>query len=72
MAICRNIQNDAIYRYIGDNKFINVVTRVEGVVDDETARKVFRINAEATIMINDYPIIEDLIKRVGLKFNTEK
>lgn len=68
MAIVRNIQNNDLYRYLGENKFRNIRTGKEGVVDNETARKVFKINLEATEILNSYPECEILIQKVGLKF----
>lgn len=66
--VVRNVQNNDLYRYLGGNKFINIRTGVEGVAEDEAARKVFRINLEATEMINENPIIEMLINKLNLKF----
>jgi hypothetical protein len=67
--VCRNIQNNDAYEYLGENKFKNIRTGNEGVVSDEAARKVFRFNVEATQMINDFPIIEEMIKVLNLKFD---
>lgn len=72
MAICRNIQNNDLYRYFGENKFRNLRTGNEGVLEDENAREVLKINVEATVIINEYPIIEDLIKKLNLKFDNNK
>lgn len=72
MAICRNIQNNDLYRYLGENKFRNLRTGNEGVLEDENAREVLKINVEATVIINEYPIIEDLIKKLNLKFDNNK
>lgn len=69
MAICRNLQNNDLYRYLGGNKFRNVRTGAEGAVDDETAQKIFRINLEATAILNEYPVVEELIKILNLKFD---
>lgn len=67
MAICRNIENGDLYRYFGENKFKNIRTGKEGVVSDEVAKKVFRINLEATEMLNEFPEIENLIHALDLK-----
>lgn len=72
MAIVRNIQNDDLYRYLGNNKFRNIRTGVEGVIDNESAKRVFKINAEMTVLCNEYPIIEEMVKKIGLKFNNNK
>lgn len=69
MAILRNIQTNGVYRYLGESKFINIVTGNEGIVDDETAKKVFKINLDATEMFNEYPLIEEMIKTLNLKFD---
>lgn len=67
--VVRNIQNNDLYFYEGENKFRNVRTGKDGVVDDETARKIFKINVEATEIINEYPIVEEMIKVLNLKFD---
>lgn len=67
MAIVRNIQNNQLYRYLGDNKFRNIVTGKEGIVDDEKAREIFLINVDATGILNEYPLVEDLIEKLKLK-----
>lgn len=69
MAIVRNIQNNDLYRYLGENKFRNIRTGQEGVIDDEMAQKVFKISIEATEVCNEYPIIEEMIKSLNLKSN---
>lgn len=72
MAIVRNIQNNLAYEYIGDNVFKNIISQKEGFVDDETARKVFKINAEATQIISEYPMVAEMIKVLELKFDNQK
>lgn len=67
--VVRNIQNSNLYFYEGENKFRNIATGKEGIVDDEAARKIFRFNVEATKMINEFPIIEEMIKMLNLKFD---
>jgi len=69
LAIVRNIQNNQLYRYLGDNKFRNIVTGKEGLVDDEKAKEVFKINVEATGILNEYPLVEDLIEKLKLKID---
>lgn len=72
MAICRNIQNDQFYRYLGNNKFRNLNTGKEGIVDEETAKKVFKINVEMTVMCEENHMIEEMIQRLNLKFSNNK
>lgn len=69
MAIVRNIQNSDLYRYLGENKFRNIRTGQEGVVDDEMARKVFKISLEATVLCEEFPLIEEMIMSLNLKSN---
>jgi len=71
MGVCRNIQNQDAYEYLGENRFINLRTQKEGVVDDETARKIFKINLDATELIMQYPMIKELIYRLNLKFHNK-
>jgi len=70
--VVRNIQNGDLYFYLGENKFQNIRTGKDGVVDDETARKIFRINIEATEIINEYPLVGEMVKRLNLKFDKIK
>lgn len=67
--ICRNIQNDEAYEYLGGNSFKNIRTGVIGDVETELAQKIFRFNVEATQMMFEYPIIEELINVLNLKFD---
>lgn len=69
MGVVRNIQNNDLYVYLGDNKYRNMRTGKEGVVDEETAQKLFKINVEATAIWLEYPILEDLISSLNLKFD---
>jgi len=68
MAVVRNIQNNDAYEYLGENKFRNLRTGNDGFVDDETAKKIFKINIGATGIINEFPIVKDLIQSLNLKF----
>lgn len=72
MAICRNIQNNGIYEYLGDNKFKNIVTGKEGVVTDEQAKDIFKINLAATELIAEYPLLKEFIQKCSLKFDNNK
>lgn len=65
--VCRNIQNNDLYFYEGENVFVNIRTGKSGVVGDDVAAKVFKMNIEATTMINEFPVIEIMIKKLNLK-----
>ena len=71
-AVVRNIQNNQLYKYIGGNTFINIITGKEGEVPDEVAQKIFKINIEATEILNECPEVENLIKALQLIVNTQK
>ena len=64
-------KNNQLYRYLGDNKFRNIVTGKEGLVDDEKAREVFKINVECTWVISEYPLVEELIEVLKLKIDKQ-
>jgi len=66
MVVFRNIQNNQLYGHIGGNKYMNLVTGVEGEVSDEVAKKIFKINLQATKIIEDFPVIKKLISEIGL------
>ena len=68
MAIVRNIQNNILYRYLGENKYCNLITLQEGEVPEEKSREIFKINIEATSILNEYPEIENMINQLQLKF----
>lgn len=72
LVIVRNIQNDQLYLHLEGNKFKNMITGNEGEVEEETAQKLFRINLAATQICNDFPQIQELIKRLNLKFDNLK
>lgn len=67
--IVRNIQNNDAYAFLGGNRFINLRTGKEGEVNEEKAKDVFKFNIEATELINEFPIIETMIKQLNLKFD---
>lgn len=69
MAIVRNIQNNYLYRYLGENKYRNLATGTEGIVVKETAVKIFKINVEATFLFEKFPDLEKLVNILNLKFD---
>jgi hypothetical protein len=66
MTILRNIQNNQLYGHIGGIRYVNLITGVEGDVPENLAKKIFKINLQATKIINDYPEIKNLISSLGL------
>jgi len=67
MAIVRNIQNNNLYRYLGDNKYRNIMTGVEGEIDEAVASRIFKINLELTDLYENFPNIEIMINKLKLK-----
>jgi hypothetical protein len=65
--VVRNIFNNELYKYLGNDEYINIRTGKKGFVKPEVAEKIFRINVEATGICNDFPIVEELIKSLNLK-----
>ena len=70
--VCRNIQNDQLYFFEGGKTFRNIRTGQAGDVEEEKARDVFRFNMQATELINEYPIVEEMIKTLNLKIDNLK
>lgn len=69
MAIVRNIQNNNLYRYLGDNKYRNIMTGVEGEIDEAVAARIFKINLELTDLCENFPNIEIMINKLKLKLD---
>lgn len=65
--IVRNIQTNDLYAYKGDDVFQNIRTGVEGKLDPTIAESCLKINVEASEIINQYPIVSELIMRLNLK-----
>ena len=69
MAIVRNIQNNNLYRYLGDNKYRNIMTGIEGEIDEAVASRIFKINLELTDLCENFPNIEIMINKLKLKLD---
>jgi|TARA_R110000868_G_scaffold22005_2_gene90799 hypothetical protein len=67
MAIVRNIQNNNLYRYLGGNTYRNIMTGVEGEIDEAVASRIFKINLELTDLCENFPNIEIMINKLKLK-----
>ena len=68
-VVVRHKKTNDVYQYLGQNRFRNMRTWVEGEVSDEVAQRSFSINMDATELIYEHPILEDLIKVLQLKFD---
>jgi hypothetical protein len=67
--VVRNVNTQDIYFYHGENEFENMRTKKRGVVTDTAAQKTFLINLTASEMINEYPLIAELINKLELKYD---
>jgi hypothetical protein len=72
MAIVRNIQNNHLYRYLGGNRYRNLMTGVEGEIGEDMAQKIFKINLELTELCENFPNIEKLIHSLKLKMDKDE
>lgn len=70
--ICRNIQNNDLYYFNGGNEFENIRTGKKGEVSDELAAKVFRFHPALSNIINENPVVADMIKRLNLKLESNE
>jgi hypothetical protein len=64
--IVQHIRSKIHYEYMGQDRFKNLVTGQEGIVDEETASKVFVMCLELTETIKEYPDVLGLLK-LGFK-----
>jgi hypothetical protein len=65
--ILRHIKTNTLYRHIENDRYRNLSTGVEGEVPPEIAQKIFAISLDATVLLNEFPNIEKLIKGLNLK-----
>lgn len=70
--VVRNKRTNDFYFYNGGNSFTNIRTQRSGEVSDEDAKRTFSINTQATVLINDYPIVAKMIAKLGLVFEQNK
>jgi len=67
--IVRNVKNNCLYEFVGGTKFRNLITGIEGEVSEEKAKEVFKISLDASQLINEYPLVKDLISKLNLKMD---
>ena len=68
-AVLRNIQNNDAYLHLGENKYRNLRTSKEGVIEPEIASSLFNLNVPLTVMLGDNPNIEELISKLNLRID---
>lgn len=71
-SVLRNIKTNDIYLHLSGNKFRNLRTGVQGEIPDQTLINIFRLNMEATVLINQYPLVEKLINQLNLKIENNE
>lgn len=67
--VVRNINTNDVYFYEGNNSFQNIRTLKTGIVSDIPAQKTFLINVDASQIINEYPLVAELINKLDLKYD---
>lgn len=68
-AVLKNVQNSDLYRHIKDNTFKNLRTNIEGEIPAELTNKILRIDFNATMLFNKYPLLEELVFKLKLKID---
>ena len=66
MAIVRNLLNGQYYRYHGNDVYENIITGVKGRISQKSAAKNLKISIEETAIFNEYPIVEEMVKKLKL------
>lgn len=69
VAIVRHIKSDRLYRYLGNDEYVNLYTGQSGRIKPEDAQKMFVINLEMTQLISEYPLVEEMITKLKLIFD---
>jgi hypothetical protein len=67
--VVRNVNTNDLYFHEGGNSFKNIRTGKEGEVSDTAAQKTFLINVPATQILNEYPMVAELINKLDLKYD---
>lgn len=65
-AIVRHTKTNRLYKYHGNDSYTNLFTGAKGIIPPEQAQRIFKINLEATAILNEYPMVEEMIRRLKL------
>lgn len=65
-AVVRHINTNRLYKYHGNDEYTNLFTGVRGRIPPEQAQRMFKINLEFTEILNQYPLILELITKLKL------
>lgn len=66
-AILRNIQNNNLYRHIEGDIYKNIATGVQAEIPPDKAKEFLKLNVDASMILNKYPMVELLINKLKLK-----
>lgn len=76
-AVLRNYGNpdspnyNDVYMHMGGDTYKNLRTLSIETIEPELASRVLKLNVNASFLINEFPLIEIFINKVGLKLSTE-
>lgn len=62
VAIVRHVKTNTMYRYLGNDTYINLGTGGSGVIPPEQAQRIFKINLEMTQLIADNPVLLSMVQ----------
>lgn len=74
-AVLRNYGNpdspnyNDIYMHMDGDVYKNLRTLKEGTISPELVCKVLKINVNASFLINEYPMISEMVHRLGLRLD---
>lgn len=71
-AVLRNVRTNDLYRHIEGTTFENIRTGGRGEVDAEKAKDIFVINIAATMIFNEFPLVEEMVRLLDLKIEPQK
>lgn len=64
--------NNSIYQFKGEengkNKFENLTKGGTGLLSDEEAKRMFTIPVRLNVIVNENPLVLELIKRLNLSY----
>ena len=65
-AILRHLETNALYIAHGDDEYTNLQTGVRGKIKPSTAKKRLVINLSATALFNEFPVVEEMVTKLGM------
>ena len=71
MAVLQNRKTNDYYLYLGKNRYRNIYTGVEGEIEPSKAQRIFVKLDAATVILEENPNIELLIRTLNLKIEKQ-